>query len=170
MPATLLRAHRRFLVVDELIGSSVVNFVINGAIAWIVFHGAARVARASLVGDTLVTAFVLPFLTALIVPVVVRVQLAVGKLPPLALDGDARPAWLPHSNAARGALLGAAAVAIVGAPAAMAMALLAPAQLSLHGFIWCKAAFAASLGALVTPPVGWWALVDASRPAGVNAA
>ena len=29
-------------------------------------------------------------------------------------------------------------------------------------FVWYKGSFAAGLGVLVTPPLGWWALMDAS--------
>ena len=40
----LSREHRRFLVVDQLIGAAVVNFLLNAALAWLVFRRAPSVA------------------------------------------------------------------------------------------------------------------------------
>ena len=62
--------HLRFLLLEQGIGSAVVNFLLNGAIAWLVFRGVAQVplwGQQSIAGDTIGTCFFLPFLTTLIV-------------------------------------------------------------------------------------------------------
>jgi hypothetical protein len=159
-------AHRRFLVVDEVIGSSIVNFVLNAGIAWWMFRAATSVplwGSASIAADTLSTAFVLPLLTALIATPLVRIQVARGKLPLHDLAVPRRSTfWTRRSFPVRGALLGLAAIVVVGAPVVGAFALVGPPQLTTRHFIWFKASFAAGLGALVTPLLGWWALHDAS--------
>jgi hypothetical protein len=166
MPATLSRAHRRFLVVDEVISSSVVNFLLNAGIAWFLFRGTTTVplwGSASIGVDTLVTAFVLPLLTALIATPLVRVLVANGKLPPLPRDARGSAWWPRRSMATRGALLGIAAVVLVAVPVVVLFTYFGPSELSTARFIWFKGGFAAGVGALVTPLLGWWALVDASH-------
>ena len=166
MPATLSRAHRRFLIVEEIVGSTIVNFLVNGGLAWFLFRSAASVplwGRSSIATDTLVTAFVLPLLTALITSFFVRAQVNRGKLPPIPPAEIRSSWWLRRSSAGRGVLLGLAAVGLAGMPVVLLFALAGPAQLSPTSFIVFKASFAAAVGAVVTPLLGWWALVDASR-------
>lgn len=157
--------HRRFLVVDEVIGSSIVNFAINGALAWLTYRSLPSVplfGRTSMAADTMVTALVLPLLTALIGTPLVRLGVARGKLPrpdaPLPSRSPSRRP--PRSSVARGLVLGVASVLLVAAPCVLVFALVGPASLPAARFIWVKASFAAALGALVTPIIGWWALHD----------
>ncbi|MDB4969959.1 MAG: hypothetical protein JWN44_5648 [Myxococcales bacterium] len=166
MPAPLSRAHRRFLLVDEVIGSSIVNFLLNGAMAWWVFRKATSVplwGSSSIAVDTLVTSFVLPLLTALIATPIVRAQVAWRKLPLLPKAELRSSVWTRRTVVMRGALLGVAAVVLVGAPVVLFFSLVGPHQLPTTSFILFKAGFAAALGAVVTPLLGWWALLDASR-------
>lgn len=165
--------HRRFLVVDEVIGSSIVNFAINGALAWLTYRSLPSVplfGRTSMAADTAVTALVLPLLTALIGTPLVRLGVARGKLPrPDAPPPSRAPSrslsrslsrWRPRSSVARGLVLGVASLLWVAAPCILVFALVGPASLPTARFIWVKASFAAALGALVTPLIGWWALHD----------
>lgn len=160
----LSAAHRRLLIVDNGVISALFNFALNGAIAWLLFRSLAHVplwGEQSVAGDTLITAFLLPFLTGLIVTRLVARQVASGHLPPL------RGADLPFSAGSRlstfvrSALLGLAGVALA---AALVAALHASdfGGFDLWPFIGFKAAFAALLAAAVTPLIGWWALIRAS--------
>ena len=162
----LSRAHRRFIVVDEIVVTAVINFWLNYGIAWFFFRAATVVplwGLSSIAADTLGTAFVLPLLTALIATPLVRLQVLHGKLPPLA-PADVRPSrWLRLPFAARGALLGVVAMAVVAVPVVALFALVGPAALSTSRFYWFKASFAAAVGIGATPLLGWWALQDASR-------
>jgi hypothetical protein len=161
----MLREHRRFLIVEEIVGSILVNFPLNAAIAWFLFRSAAQVPLwgwTSIAADTVVTAFMLPFLTALFATRAARARVVSGKLP--CLPRVAMFAWLPQSSAQRGALVGAASIALAAAPVVGAFVLVGPPTLSLWTFIWFKAIFATILGVLVTPLFGWWGLCDVGQP------
>jgi hypothetical protein len=63
-------AHRRYVVLEQGVGAVSVNFLLNVAIAWAAFRGMSSIpiwGAQSIAGDTIATAFVLPFLTCLIV-------------------------------------------------------------------------------------------------------
>ncbi len=164
----LSREHRRFLIVDQLVGAAIVNFLINAGLAWSLFRHASTVALYAppeIAVDTVVTALVLPLVTALVAGYVVRLRVARGELPPLAASTLRASAWSRRSTLSRGTLLGIAAVVLVALPTVAVFALVGPDRLARGSFIWFKASFAAGLGMLVTPPLGWWALIDASRAA-----
>jgi hypothetical protein len=168
MPTTLSGEHRRFLIVDELVGPAIVNFWLNAGIAWFFFHKVSSVplwGAQSIAIDTLVTAFLLPIFTALVAAVLVRRQVVRGKLPRIAPGAIRSTAWSRRSSFVRGALLGVAAMLVVATPVVLGFAVVGPARLSTTSFIWFKASFAAGVGVLVTPLLGWWALADASRGA-----
>jgi hypothetical protein len=161
---TLSATHRRFLLVDQVVGSIVVNFVLNAAIAWTAFRSASVVplwGQSSIAADTLGTAFVLPVLTSLIAGRLVHHEVVRGRVPPLT---DVVPsAWVRRSSLQRGAAVGVLAVVLVAVPTVLVFALAGPAELARWPFIWFKATFAAALGAVVTPVLAWWALARASQ-------
>src|SRR5262245_58855388 len=145
----LAAPHRRLLVVDNGIISAVFNFLLNGAIAWALFRTVTHVplwGQQSIAGDTLITAFLLPFLTCLIVSRLVAKQVTAGHLPPL------RGADLPlargsrWSPLARATLLGVAGVALAF-PLVAALHASGFGGFDLWPFIGFKATFAALLAA-----------------------
>ena len=161
----LSAAHRRLLIVDHAVGAAVFNFALNGAIAWLLFRSLSLVplwGESSVAGDTLITAFLLPFLTCLIVSRAVHRQVSSGRIPRLETAGLPFSSWSKLSPLARGALLGVASVALAAAPVVAALDWSGFAGFGLWPFIAFKAAFAAGLAALITPLVGWWALIRAS--------
>jgi len=161
----LSAAHRRLLLVDNGVGAAVFNFALNGAIAWLLFRSVTHVplwGQSSIAGDTLVTAFLLPFLTCLIVSRLVARQVEAGHIPRLAPAELGPSSWSRRSPLQRGALLGAASVVLVALPVVAALSLSGSAGFALWPFIGFKAAFAALLAAIVTPLVAWWALLRAS--------
>jgi hypothetical protein len=165
---TFSREHRRFLIVDEIVGPAIVNFLLNAGIAWFLFRKMASVplwGSPGIAADTVGTALILPILTALIAAWLVRARVVRGKLSPIP-PGMLRPSmWLRRSSFVRGALLGGAAVVLVAVPVVALFALVGPERLPRWSFVWFKASFAAGVGVLVTPLLGWWALADASRGA-----
>ncbi|HEY2747808.1 MAG TPA: hypothetical protein VGL86_24465 [Polyangia bacterium] len=168
MAKPLSREHRRFVIVDGIIGPAIVNFCLNAAAAWLVFRKLESVPLWGSPGiaiDTLVTAFVLPVLTALIAAWLVRVRVVRGKLAPIPTASLDSSRWSRRSSFMRGTLLGVAAVVFVATPAVILFALVGVERLPRASFVWFKASFAAGVGVLVTPPLGWWALVDASSRA-----
>jgi hypothetical protein len=159
------REHRWFLIVDQGIGPIVVNLLLNGVIAWVMFRSARAVplwGQSSIAADTLATAFILPLLTSLIVSRVVRYQVRRGRLAPLAVSQGFSSRWARRASWQRGAALGVAAVVLTAVPVVVLLSLTGPMEMGLWRFVWFKAAFAAGLGVLVTPLLGWWALASAS--------
>ena len=87
-------AHRRFLVLEQGVGSVVVNLAINGAVAFLMFRGAASVplwGQQSIAGDTVGTTFLLPFITCLVVTKLARAQVRAGRVAPFARKNSAFP-------------------------------------------------------------------------------
>jgi hypothetical protein len=156
--------HRRYLLLEQGVGAGVVNVVINAAIAWLMFRGAAAVplwGQQSIGGDMIGTAFMLPFMTALIATRIVRGQVRGGHVPGLALATPSVLQRLPRTPAGRGAVLGAICIVVVGVPATLVLGALGVSEMAFGSFIGFKAAFAGVFGALVTPVLARLALADA---------
>jgi hypothetical protein len=156
--------HRRYLLLDQGIGAGILNLVLNAGIAWLLFRGMEVVplwGQQSIAGDTIGTAFVLPFLTSLIASVVVRSQVRSGYVPAATLSPTSALRLLPRSLAGRGAVLGLIAIVVTGLPTAAALGFAGVGEMAFGDFVMFKAAFAAVLGALVTPIVARAALADA---------
>lgn len=159
----LTAPHRRFLLVEQGAIPFVFNFVLNGAIAYAMFRGAKSIpffGESSIVGDTVITSFLLPFATCLIVTGLIQKQIAAGKVAALAAAPQrGLGAFLAaRGRAARGALLGLSAIALLAAPALLALSASGVEELSRDSFLWFKAGYAGGLAALVQPAIAWLAL------------
>jgi len=157
--------HRRYLLLDQGIGAGIVNLLLNAAIAWLLFRGMEVVplwGQQSIAGDTIGTAFVLPFLSTLIASAVVRSQVRAGYVSAVALSASSALRRLPQSLPGRGAVLGLVGVVLTGLPMAVALDVAGVAEMAFREFIVFKAVFAAVLGALVTPLIARAALADAT--------
>jgi hypothetical protein len=157
--------HRRFLLLEQGIGSGVFNVALNAAIAWALFRHLDVVplwGQASIAGDTLGTTFFLPFFTALIVTPLVRRRVRRGGIDALPWTRDSHPllAWLPAGTFRRALALGGLCLALVGPLTVLALQGLSVAQLDLGPFIAFKAGFAGALALLVTPVISLWALAE----------
>jgi hypothetical protein len=155
---------RHYLVTEHAIGAAVVNFVLNGLIAWLAFGHLEVVpmwGQQSIVGDTIGTVFVLAALTCLIATRIVRWHVSTGKAPAGPSDGDwALLRKLPAGLGVRSLVL-AGVVTVVVAP--VAVGLLAASGLdglSLRSFVLFKAIFAALLAVVVQPAVALRALME----------
>jgi hypothetical protein len=157
-------AHRRYLLVEQGIGSAAFNFVLNAAIAWVAFRHLADVplwGAQSIAGDTVGTAFLLPFCTGLIVTRMARGHVRAGRIE--MLDGAGALARLPAGTVARSLALGIACAATVAPVILLALIGLGIDTMGLGRFVVLKAAFAAALAAVVTPVLAAAALL--ARPA-----
>ncbi len=155
--------HRRYLILEQGIGAGVFNVALNAAIAWVLFRQMETVplwGTQSIVGDTIGTAFMLPLMTTLIAGRIVRGHVRAGRVTALAWP----EAWLgrrvPRAQYARGALLGALCVIVVGLPATWALAAAPIHEMSLGRFVVFKAIFAGALATIVTPLIARLALAD----------
>jgi hypothetical protein len=163
--------HRRFLIVDHAIGSTIFNLLLNALIAWLMVRTLASVTlwgQPGIAPDTIATAFFLPFLTCLIVGKIIDHQIASGRVRPV--DSRALPsvsfAFRPRYQ--KGLVLGLASV-VLAALRSFGRCLRRGRKPREESFIGFKASFAALLGALVTP-LAWWALavVETARDATVT--
>ncbi len=161
--------HRRYLLIDHCLGAGIFNFLLNAAIAWVLFRQMETVplwGQQSIAGDTIGTAFMLPLLTTLIASRVVYGHVRKGRVSALAWPEASFGRRLPRWLSLRGALLGAACILVAGIPATRTLAAAGVGEMSLGGFVVFKAAFAAALAVLVTPLIARAALADGSTDAG----
>jgi hypothetical protein len=170
----LSSAHRHYLILEQGLGGAIVNFAINGAIAWAMFRSAASVplwGAQSIAGDTFATAFLLPFITCLVVTPLVRRRVRSGRVPALEWRRAAHPVLgrLPTTAVRRALALGAVCALAVAPPALWALAALDVTPMSFGHFLAFKATSAAALGAVVTPLVGLCVLGDAEAPSETRA-
>ena len=103
--------HQRFLIIEQGAVPTVFNFALDGAIAWALFRTAEGVplwGESSLGVDLLATAFLLPFLTCLIVSAIVARHVRDGKVPRLSADQLPNTQWHERSSMKRGLALGSA--------------------------------------------------------------
>src|SRR6266566_2703456 len=131
------RAHRRYVFLEQGVGAAGFNFLLNAAIAWLMFRGAEAVplwGQQSIAGDTIGTSIILPFLTCLIA-----------------------------TRLARGLALGGAGLLVFAPPVLLAHVALGVTQHGLARFVVFKASFAAAEALVVTPLVALWAIAE--RPA-----
>jgi hypothetical protein len=153
---------RRYLLLEQGIGAGVFNVALNAGIAWAMFRGLETVplwGQQSIAGDTIGTAFMLPFLTTLIASRVVRGHVRRGRVAAMSwADGAAR--FVPRRLSRRGALLGIVCLVAVALPAAAALGALGVERMSFGTFITFKALFAGVLATAVTPLVARAALAD----------
>ncbi len=170
------RAHRRYVFLEQGVGAAGFNFLLNAAIAWLMFRGADVVplwGQQSIAGDTIGTSIILPFLTCLIATRLVRGHVRSGKVAPLGWSRDTQPwlGWLPRGTLARALALGGAGLLVFAPPVLVTLAAFGVTHLGLgrfvvHGlarFVVFKASFAAAEALVVTPLVALWAIAE--RPA-----
>lgn len=164
--ATLDLAHRRYLLIEQGVGSALFNLLLNGAIAWFMTRSLETVPLwgrdVSIAGDTIGTTFMLPFFTCLFVTRFAHGHVASGKLPPVRWRREAHPALgrLPARTLPRALVLGLAGLIAIAPVAVWALVALEVRELGTGSFIAFKALFAAVLAALVTPIVALGALGD----------
>jgi len=161
--------HRRFFLVEQGAIPALFNLVLNGAIAWALFRTASGVplwGESSVGVDLLATAFLLPFLTCVIVSALVAREVEAGKVDPLPEAQRSHSRWVARSPSRRGLFLGAAVILFGALPLVWALHLGAARPFPVGSFIAFKALWAAMLAFLVTPVIAWWAL-SAPRPGGV---
>ena len=156
---------RRFLLVEQGIGSMFVNFPLNALIAWAMFRKLEQVpllGDPSITNDTIGTSFVLPLFTALIGTRLIRGALASGHVAPLGWTRATHPMLrlLPHNSFLRGALLGLVCALTIGPLAARGFGAVGLGPLGLWSFVALKATYASVLGLFVTPLLAIWAIAE----------
>lgn len=152
--------NRRWLIVNALGVTAVINVVINFAIAWVGTRGvhavdlwAAPLGRPSTIADTLATTFTLPLITALTCTRAVERELRTGNIPYLPHNSQISELLerLPRPLLPRALRFASLTILIVG-PAALATLLVTRfGGVSVPTFLAFKVTYAVALGVVVTP-------------------
>ena len=159
-------ANRRWLIVNAVLVTALINAILNLLIAYgtvgdrdtIPFWGAPLV-EPSVFWDLVGTLFLLPLITSGVITAVVRRDIRRGTLPPPAgADGRAGAAAAPGWR--RGAQLGVVSVFSVTPPLLLIFAVLGFPEMSDSTFIAWHTGLAVVLGLVVTPMLAILAMSD----------
>lgn len=158
-------SHRHWLLLHQGLYPGLLNFFINGAIAWLIMRNHETLglwAEPAAAPDLLITGFLLPFIICLINSAMIPKSVAAGKIVPLAASDAPSGSWHRRPGWVRSLALGALGVIAGALPL---IGLLEVAQLDpipLFQFVGIKAVWAGLLAAILSPLIAWWALADPS--------
>jgi hypothetical protein len=147
---------RRYLFVQSVIGSAIVNAILNGAIGWGITIGLTEFPvwrTPGAAGDFVATAFGVAFGTSLGSLIQIRIDLARGKISPPVLSGTLAT-WIarfPRGALPRAFAFGAIGAVLFGIPALAALVAAGSTALPRVPFVGMKAGFSAIEGGLMTP-------------------
>jgi cytochrome P450 len=142
----------------------IINFLLNGLIAWMIYGRSPTIPVSTLIVDTLLTCFLIPFLTCLIVVPIVWQLVRQGDLSAVAWPRDDFwwLRWLPDGKWARALAIGLAAAVLGTLVIAGLLQLLTVESMAGSTYVWFKAVYAAVLAALITPFLALASLGDVS--------
>jgi hypothetical protein len=157
--------NRRWVIVNALVATAVINVVVNLVIDLLTVAGHGRIplwepplVRPSTALTLIGTLFLLPFLTTLLASRAVHHDLEGGSIERLTLSG--RLGDLPASRPRRGAALGLTSLVVLGPPLLIAMTALDFPDLGHGRFVAYQVGLAVLLGAVVTPLIAIRAMAD----------
>jgi hypothetical protein len=160
--------HRRWLVINAILITALVNAALNALVAWgsaagedeIPLWAAPLVGGPSTITDTVGTFFILPLLTTLAITTVIWHELHAGRLERLSLAAgtDAILRRLPKRRFRRGLYFGALSTLIFAPAAVIVLVAIDFGDISVGDFVLYKAIFGVLLGLVVTPVIGVAAL------------
>lgn len=148
--------HKRFLVLEVGIGAAVSNLLFNALVTWIAFMHLPEVpfwGQQSIVGSTISTNFLLPFITCLIVTPLARKRPGV---PPRDMGPLLR--LLPEKTVSRGLLLGVICSIVLSPLMIFGFIQLHVTSMTVLQFILFMALLTAVEGALITPLLAAYAI------------
>jgi hypothetical protein len=157
--------HRRFLLVEQVVGGGVVNLAIAALLSWLLLRHAERVpvtGSQGVVVDTIASAFMIPFATCLIVTRIVRRQVRRGRI--AVLDGGVLCAFMPRSILWRAILMAFVCAAAISPIIVAACTSLGANSVSVQHFLLFKLGFAGAEGALITPLIAFVAISRQDYP------
>jgi hypothetical protein len=168
--------HRRWLAVNALAVSALLNAVLCAGIAWASSVGAEPIPLTAIpflhgpstLTDTLGTLFILPFVTTLLVTAAVRRDQRHDRLPALVLlQPGFVTQWLdrlPRRPLRRAAELGAGCLVVLGPPLTTLLVVADFGGITQSTFVAYKAIFGVAFGLVVTPVAALAAMTDPQQP------
>lgn len=167
-------AHRRWIVLNSLIITAIINAVISAGVALAQAHGDHVVAwslspiKTTLLGNTVGTLFSLPLITTLLVSAAIRREQRLGSLPAITWPFERRVlAWISVPGAwRRGWRLGVLTFVALAPVDVVLVVLLGRHGTSAVHFAVLQAAVGVALGAVLTPLIALAAMCDGSAATG----
>lgn len=163
-------AHRRWVLLNAIVGSATINVLVTGVGAATAVHGGGRVRlwpsylvdSPNLAYQTVGTLIVLPIATSLFCTQAVHRLRDAGHLAPLDLVDHPLLARLPAGRLARGAVLAGLSLTVL--PLLLALLDVADLEPGRVGFVAYSSALALGLGLALTPPIAVRAMTDRVAP------
>ena len=165
--STIPAANRRWILINALGVTAVINVVVNLTIAWLGTRGARVVplwstplVRPSTISDTVGTTFMLPFVTSLTCGAAVTREMRLGKILPLPHQCHGWDLFnrLPRNAASRALRLALVTLVTVSPLTLLTLVLMRFGTVSVASFLIFKVAYAVSLGLVVTPVIALTAM------------
>jgi hypothetical protein len=159
--------NRRWLVVNALIVTALINLVLN----WLIALGAvgdrdtvpmlgAPLVEPSVFWDLIGTLFLLPLITSALTTAAIRRDIRRGTLEQIAPTPGVHPRLAAPGRWRRGAAFGGLAVVALAPGLLVLLAALGFPELSKSQFVAWHTGFAVVLGMLVTPPLAIFAMAE----------
>lgn len=165
----LVPDQRRWVLVNGLLVTAVINVVLNGLIARVSVGGATTVHlwavplvdKPSTVIDTVGTFFFLPFATCLSCGRAIGIERRRGRVTAIGLESlGPWPGRLPESRLRRSLVLGGLCTAVLSPVAVVVLLASDVGDMSRTSFVVYKAVLGVALGAIVTPLIALRAMAD----------
>ncbi len=161
----LSKSHKLYLIKEQLLVPAILNLLINGLVAWLVFRNSEAIniwASSSIGSDLLLTGALLPFIMSLINSRLVAGKVHKDKIAPFPKEDINANGWHNRSILLRSLLLGALGLLFFVLPTLFIVMQVWAEPISLWDFVIFKALWAAILAAIVSPMIAIWAIADAS--------
>ncbi|MGN6472541.1 MAG: hypothetical protein ACTHK4_02690 [Mycobacteriales bacterium] len=166
-------AHRRWIILNSLIITAVLNAVISTGVALAQAHGDHVVAwslspiKTTLLGNTVGTLFSLPLITTLLVSAAIRREQRLGTLPAITWPFERRVlSWIAVPGALRrGWRLGVVTFLVLAPIDVLLVVLLGRHGTTAIHFAVLQAVVGVVLGAVLTPLIALAAMCDEVAPA-----
>jgi hypothetical protein len=163
-------AQRRWIYLNALLITALINLLVNAGIAWASLMGERHVPlwsvplveKPSTVTDTVGTFFLLPLITSLLCTTAVWYDMARGRLATFrgTAPAQALVAYLPGTRLRRGLVLGVLCTVALAPLSVLVLVAIDFAGLTTTQFVLYKAALGVVLGAIVTPVIAVRAMAD----------
>lgn len=154
----LSQRHWKFLIIENGLGPTFSNILINGGITWLVFRQSESVNPQSATMDILSTSFLLPFITVFLAFAVTRKQIKTNKLEKREIPTENHHSKFYTSTVFRAFLLGLLGLLFFGVPTYLCVSWVTKGECPIMQYVYFKGIWGGVLALLISPLAGWWAL------------
>ncbi|MBN4082135.1 hypothetical protein JYT21_00365, partial [bacterium AH-315-B15] len=163
-PKSLSARHWKFFLIENGLGPTVSNIFINAGITYLVF-GSLRdsgIDFLSIKIDLVSTAFLLPFITALLAAAFIPKQFRSGKLPPLSQGPSLYPSWLSKKLLVQGTFLGLIMAGLMYLVLILINERMSTTTTGFMDYVYFKGIWAGLVALVSAPLIAWWTLKELS--------